>query len=170
MSSKDWTIFYWTGKNLHWIRFPSSKTEAEAEFRLTTISLLYWQPNTSQRDKITNKNLIWIVRRLWCLVPYMVRHHETSLTKEISSFLAPSHLQSLYSQLSPLPGLPLPPSSSTRTSPVSQVRTIFFTILSIATKSFLITKSIVILKVWKENQKTKSVSIIGGKLPLSGNF
>ena len=91
------------------------------------------------------------------LILYMVRHHETSLTKEISSFLAPSHRQS------PWPCLALPLSSSTRTSPVSQVRTIFFTILSMATKSFFITKSIVILKEWKENQKTRSVSIIGGK-------
>ena len=106
--------------------------------------------------------LFSVLSSFWSSV-YMVRHHETSLTKEISSFLAPSHLQSLYSQLSPLPCLPLPPSSSTKTSPVSQVRTIFFTILSIATKSFFITNSIVILKEWKENQKTKSVSIIGGK-------
>ena len=87
---------------------------------------------------------------------YMVRHHETSLTKEISSFLVPSHLQS------PLRALPLPSSSSTST--VSQVRTIFFTILSIATKSFFITRSIVILKEWKEIKRLREWVYYGGRI------
>ena len=65
-------------------------------------------------------------------------HHDTSLTKEMSSFLCPGSPHSPR-RLCSLSSSPPPPNS--------QVRTIFLTILSIATKSFFITRRTVILQI-----------------------